>query len=251
MHTAQRLHDGASCLWGDEDIGAAVRCRSGPPALRGRGRSRARRHGFRGWARTSEGRGQGPAGDADAPPGTGTGDASRTRTPRGLSSRGLPVASLPHGAPPGPRTPYPWIKSPVLHPYSSRRAERHAGVAPPSMCPTARLWPAGGPLGYGQPVDRPGFEPGNLLLAGELLYQLELAAQRLPGPARGAARTGLTGACPPVSQPASFFGVPLWICQHAGTFTPQGGAPHGRQESNPQPLVLETSALPVELRPYA
>src|SRR5208282_2773406 len=95
MHTAQRLHDGASCLWGDEDIGAAVRCRSGPPALRGRGRSRARRHGFRGWARTSEGRGQGPAGDADAPPGTGTGDASRTRTPRGLSSRGLPVASLP------------------------------------------------------------------------------------------------------------------------------------------------------------
>ena len=24
----------------------------------------------------------------------------------------------------------PWIKSPVLHPYSSRRAERHAGVEP-------------------------------------------------------------------------------------------------------------------------
>jgi hypothetical protein len=29
-------------------------------------------------------------------------------------------------------------------------------------------------------VDRPGFEPGNLLLARELLYQLELAAQGLP-----------------------------------------------------------------------
>jgi hypothetical protein len=29
-------------------------------------------------------------------------------------------------------------------------------------------------------VDRPGFEPGNLLLARELLYQLELAAQGCP-----------------------------------------------------------------------
>jgi hypothetical protein len=36
-------------------------------------------------------------------------------------------------------------------------------------------------------VDRPGFEPGNLLLAGELLYQLELAAQVLPDLARRAA----------------------------------------------------------------
>ena len=99
-------------------------------------------------------------------------------------------------------------------------------------------------------MDRPGFEPGNLLLAGELLYQLELAAQGLPGLARRAARTGPAGARPPVSRPVSFFGVPLWICQRAGTFTPQGGAPHGRQELNLQPLVLETRALPVELRPY-
>ena len=43
-------------------------------------------------------------------------------------------------------------------------------------------------------VDRPGFEPGNLLLARELLYQLELAAQGLPGLARRAARAGLAGA---------------------------------------------------------
>lgn len=34
---------------------AAVRCRPGRPALRGRGRSRARRHGFRGWSRTTGG----------------------------------------------------------------------------------------------------------------------------------------------------------------------------------------------------
>jgi hypothetical protein len=83
-------HTGASCQLGYEDIGAAVRCRPGPPALRGRGRSRARRHGFRGWARTSEGRGQGPAGDTDAPPGTGTGGEIRTLKQPGLSRLGIP-----------------------------------------------------------------------------------------------------------------------------------------------------------------
>ena len=31
---------------------------------------------------------------------------------------------------------------------------------------------------------------------------------------------------------------------------PIGLGPHGRQESNLQPSVLETDALPVELRPY-
>ena len=218
---------------------------------------------------------------------------SRTRSRRVLSPPGQPIASLPHGAPPGARTLYSWIKSPVLHPYSSRRAERHAGVEPSysrstyvTYCATIRhAYPAESgqeesnlrshapkaralPLGYGQPVDRPGFEPGNLLLARELLYQLELAAQELPDLGRRAARAGLAGAGAPASEPASLspfhpslgcsqtpsprsadekgssLGVPLWNCQRAGTFTPRGGAPHGRQESNPQPLVLETSALP-------
>jgi hypothetical protein len=41
-------------------------------------------------------------------------------------------------------------------------------------------------------------------------------------------------------------GVPLWICQvQPGTFTPEGGAPQGWQESNPQPAVLEAAALPL------
>jgi hypothetical protein len=44
-------------------------------------------------------------------PGIGTGDASRTRMPRGLGSRGLPVASLPHGAPPEARTPFPGVRA--------------------------------------------------------------------------------------------------------------------------------------------
>jgi hypothetical protein len=55
-----------------------------------------------------------------------------------------------------------------------------------SRAPKARALP----LGHGQSVDRPGFEPGNLLLAGELLYQLELAAQVLPDLARRAAGAG-------------------------------------------------------------
>jgi hypothetical protein len=77
-HTSQHLMPVPPARLGYEDIGAAVRCRSGPPALRGQGRSRARRHGFRGWARTSEGRGQGPAGDTDTPPGTGAEGGTRT-----------------------------------------------------------------------------------------------------------------------------------------------------------------------------
>jgi hypothetical protein len=44
-------------------------------------------------------------------PGIGTGDASRTRMPRGLGSRGLPVASLPRGAPPEARTPFPGVRA--------------------------------------------------------------------------------------------------------------------------------------------
>jgi hypothetical protein len=120
-------------------MGAAVRCRSGPPALRVRGRSRARRQSFRGWARTSEGRGQGPAGDADAPPGTGTGGEIRTLKQPGLGRLGIPrFPSRPRRAPPGARTPYRWIKSPVPHPYGSRRGERHAGVEP-----AFRAWKAG------------------------------------------------------------------------------------------------------------
>ena len=133
------------------------------------------------------------------PAGIGTGGASRTRMPRGLGPRGLPVASLPPGAPPGARTPSPWIKSPVLHPYSSRRAERHAGVEPafsawkagtlavvlmphvwpggiepPISCSQStrlatRLWPVRGP---------PRTRTGNLLLAGELLLPIGASSPR-------------------------------------------------------------------------
>jgi hypothetical protein len=55
----------------------------------------------------------------------------RTLKQPGLGRLGIPrFPSRPHGAPPGVRTLYSWIKSPVLHPYSSRRTERHAGVEP-------------------------------------------------------------------------------------------------------------------------
>lgn len=44
---------------------------------------------------------QSPAGDAYAPPGNGAEGAIRTRRPRGLSSRGLPIAVTPACAAPG------------------------------------------------------------------------------------------------------------------------------------------------------
>ena len=41
-------------------------------------------------------------------------------------------------------------------------------------------------------------------------------------------------------------GVPLCSYQvQPGTFTPEGGAPQGWQELNPQPAVLEAAALPL------
>jgi hypothetical protein len=206
------------------------------------------------------------------PAGIGTGGASRTRIPRGLSSRGLPVASLPR-APPGTRTPFPWIKSPVLHPYSSRRAERHAGVEPafsawqadtlavvlmphvwpggiepPLSCSqgtrlTTRLWPAGGP---------PRIRTGNLLLAGELLCQLELAAHV-------AAWFGVTGSrirsfpdvhLPPGDRPASINCVPLCSCQTRRHVHPSGGARMDGRSRTCNDWFWRPALFLVELRPY-
>lgn len=44
------------------------------------------------------------------------------------------------------------------------------------------------------------------------------------------------------------WGVPLSAPPHLDSDWNTG---QGRQESNPQPTVLETAALPIELRPYA
>jgi hypothetical protein len=90
------------------------------------------RHGFRGWTRTSEGKGQGLAGDADAPPGTGTGGASRTRRPRDLSSRGLPVAVTPAWYAARGSNSVPSLKRRVHHPSCLQRAEPYRGVEPRS-----------------------------------------------------------------------------------------------------------------------
>jgi hypothetical protein len=88
-HTAQPLMLVPPADLGYEDIGAAVRCRSGPPALRGRGRSRARRRGFRGWTRTSEGKGQGLAGDYRRPTRNRYGRRDSNSHTRGVWARGL------------------------------------------------------------------------------------------------------------------------------------------------------------------
>jgi hypothetical protein len=61
--------------------------------------------------------------------GIGTGGAIRTRTGQDLSLLSAAIGLRPC-APPGSRTPFPWIKSPVHHPLCLRRSERIAGIEP-------------------------------------------------------------------------------------------------------------------------
>jgi hypothetical protein len=151
-------------------------------------------------------------------------------------------------APPEARTPFSGLRV--------RCITRHACGAERTMVGKQGLEPR--PLGPGpsaliltpHPGGPPRIRTGKPSPCKGVALPVGASSPGAAGLARRAARTGLAGACPPASQPVSFFGVPLCICQRAGTFTPQGGAPHGRQELNLQPLVLETSALPVELRPY-
>jgi hypothetical protein len=55
---------------------------------------------------------------------------------------------------------------------------------------------------------------------------------------------------PPWQAAASCLVLTLWRYQHAGTFTPEGGASQGREDSNPRRAVLEAAVLAAELRPY-
>src|SRR5450759_82398 len=94
-----------SCLLplGLRGLGAATRCRPGPPALRGRGHKPCATAQQLGNQDSNLDRQlqRLPCCQLHHSP-SSTGGGIRTRTPRGLSSRGLPVASLPR-APPGIR----------------------------------------------------------------------------------------------------------------------------------------------------
>jgi hypothetical protein len=75
--------------------------------------------------------GSGPCGGPQRPTRNRCGRRDSNSHTAGFEPARYPSSlSRPHSAPPGARTLFPWIKSPVLHPYSSRRAERHAGVGP-------------------------------------------------------------------------------------------------------------------------
>lgn len=200
------------------------------------------------------------------PAGIGTGGASRTRIPRGLSSRGLPVASLPR-APPGARTPFPGLRVQCFT-RIARGAERHAGVEPafsawkagtlavvlmphvwpggiepPISCsqgtrlPT-RLWPAGGPprtrTGKPSPCKGVALPIGASSPRGCLLWAAGSQDRPLPGLHVSTARESalLVQLRSAVQLSKSQARAPIGWCSH------------GRQESNLQPLVLETSALP-------
>jgi hypothetical protein len=124
--------DLASLPVGVRARGAATRCRPGSPALRGRGRSRAQRLGWDTRLRTWILRVQGPAGLPVPPYPIGAGGGSRTRTSSCSPSFELGAAA--YYATPAcaarESNPVSPIKSRVLHRYSPRRAEPHAGIKP-------------------------------------------------------------------------------------------------------------------------
>jgi hypothetical protein len=133
----ERTLPSASC-WcllplGYEDIRAATRCRSGSPALRGRGRSRARRQSYQGWNRTSvlliQSQGGMPAThlvSREAIRFTVRAAGVEPAPGRGLGSMPLRWATPACAA--RASNPVPRIKSPLHHPSCLRRAEPHRGI---------------------------------------------------------------------------------------------------------------------------
>jgi hypothetical protein len=118
-------------------------------------------------------------------------EPARACARQGLSLVRLPVTPRPR-TPPGTRTLTTRVKSPVLWPIEL--AALQPGALPPELQTASRDAASRTPflLVPGQaghhipfiPVDRVGFEPDNLLLAGQALYQLELAAHVAGGPDR-------------------------------------------------------------------
>jgi hypothetical protein len=190
--------------------------------------------------------------------GIGTGGAIRTRAGQGLSLPS-PAIGLRPRAPPGSRTPCPPGKSRVLHLYSSRRSKRIAGIEPASSA-----WRAAAlPLSYirvvpaGTEPASAGFRPA--ANPSQLENHGREAGTRTPSAWSQTRRadpyaTSREWRCPesnrvgnacrarPLPQlliprcredGASRLMLTLWSCQLACTFAPQGGASHGRKDSNP------------------
>jgi hypothetical protein len=215
--------------------------------------------------------------------------------------------SRPHGAPPGARTPYPWIKSPVLHPYSSRRpahlrvsttarsgmreSNPHSRLGGPAHLAVV-LMPHGIYVAPWLPEDSnlapAGLHPAalpdeleNLRLARRIRtsglvlpkhapYPSAMASQwtapdsnRKPTPCGGvalpigasspeAARRRAAGSgrsCGRENRSLSAIRPALLVVFRCAVINTLARSPcrwcsHGRQESNLQQLVLETSALP-------
>jgi hypothetical protein len=208
---------------------------------RRRKRSSRNAPSFRGWTRTSEGKGSEPCRGHQHPT-RNRGACLLART----ESLEIPLTSPGQGSryPCGRRESNP--QSTSFEPARSSSCLTSAWCAARGSNSVLRIK---GPVHHPsclRRVDRPGFEPGTFSVRGSCSNQLELAAQGLPGLARRAATTGLTGACTPVNRPVLFFGVPLWICQHAGTFIPQDGA-----NENRPPGVCPASGFRLVLTPLS
>jgi hypothetical protein len=128
------------------------------------------------------------------PAGISTGGASRTRIPRGLSSRGLPVASLPR-APPEARTPFPGVRAQCItrHACGAQSGPPRIRTGKPSPCKGVAL-----PIGASSPC--------GCLLSGD--RQPEQAFTRCAHP-------------PPGIDP------PRLIAFHCAVVNPQARAPIG------------------------
>jgi hypothetical protein len=117
--------------------GAAARCRPGPPAVRRRSRSRARRHRCPPWIRTTinASRARRPAGWTNGHCTKSTlrrGGGIRTHTVRYLKPPRLPVARLPHVACAArDSNSVPRGKSPVHHQSCLQRSKSRTGELNP------------------------------------------------------------------------------------------------------------------------
>jgi hypothetical protein len=165
----------------------------------------------------------------------------------------------------------PWIKGPVHHPSCLRRSERIAGIEP-----AFSAWRAAAlPLSYirvvpaGTEPASAGFQPA--ANPSQLENHGREAGTRTPSAWSQARRANpyatsrrwrcpesnrvgnacrarpLTSATHP--QEPGGWRLPamltLWSCQLACTFAPQGGAPHGRKDSNPDQAGWSRSCLPL------
>jgi hypothetical protein len=137
---------GASCRCllplGYEGVEAATRCRPGSPAVRERGRSRARRPSWRPRARTWTFLIQSQACCRITPVSIGTGGEIRTRTHTGFEPAVSTLIGLRPRAPPEARTLFPGVRARCITRHACGASSEWPGSNGRPRAPEARALPA-------------------------------------------------------------------------------------------------------------